>query len=312
MRDFDFKSIKIPPRMTPEEAKMLYDYVRASYFLDGCYLETGTAYGGSVAVAGMTFPRNICAIDPMDWDPRGTSDYVLKNITIPDSCKSLADCFAYNTHCPECHNRIFLFQNTSENVLKTWKDKISCLFLDSGFHEYELVSKELKFIDYVEDGGFILFHNDDLEGVKKAIREAICKYNLILMNHVGILAVFQKSSSHHRCYSCFSLSMRRLWEECNKLPVHQVNTLYELPTKLMYGILNCEKDPCGSPILHSVIKSYHADLNYPIIFGEDGTLFDGGHRVFKCIASGKPIRYVIWNKKKDFIPMMIDYLTYKI
>lgn len=304
-----FHKIKYRPRMSEAEAVALATWVNSCRYLPGVYMETGTAYGGSLMEVASAIPGAVHAIDPMDWNPRADKDYAIELKSESDNAnlQTIEDFFWDNVAASGIdRGRITLHKATSESVLSSWNTPISFMFLDSGTHDYELVHSELPFINHVVDGGMVAFHNTDLPGVKRAMQEAKEQFGLIHVASIGILDVYYKYSDEVKFFNGYRVSMKRLWDEVKSLHVNVASSLDDLRSQL-------NDPPTWSNLIsaqqNAMIAGPPLDVSHPVVIGSDASLFDGAHRIQWCVLNGLPIKWVTWNKDVSFFSRMTDWLV---
>jgi hypothetical protein len=76
----------------------------------------------------------------------------------------------------------------------------------------------------------------------------------------------------------------RLWEAAEGLPVYRVALadIAELDEDCWFG----GRAPTCREVADHALRIMNADLNRPVIFGSDGRLMDGGHRIARAWLDG--------------------------
>jgi predicted O-methyltransferase YrrM len=84
-------------------------------------------------------------------------------------------------------------QSLSEGALLKWDKQIGMLFID-GDHSYIGVKKDIKWINHVESGGIVAFHDYLLPKYKDSVVKAVneIKDSLVFDRHINSLIVFRK------------------------------------------------------------------------------------------------------------------------
>jgi len=96
--------------------------------------------------------------------------------------------------------KVIFFNMTSEQAFDIWdekiKRKVDGIFID-GEHTYDAVKKDSKWIKYIQDDGFIAFHDVEYQNkIRNFIEEYIVpKYKLIGIQ--GNLWIFRKSKEEN-------------------------------------------------------------------------------------------------------------------
>ncbi len=89
-------------------------------------------------------------------------------------------------------SKVDVVQGKSWEIARKWNKKIDVLFID-GDHRYKAVKKDFKnWEPYVVKGGFILMHDINFKGVRRAFKEILKIKKFSLKEKVGELVVIKK------------------------------------------------------------------------------------------------------------------------
>ena len=173
-----------PPMMDPPESDLLIKYVKKCKIH---FVEIGTYKGGSTSLISTYLPLGIrmTSIDIFKQAPRGSMSPKEKS-TYKEAKKTIKD--------QGNISKVDIIQGKSWEIARKWNKKIDVLFID-GDHRYKVVKKDFfNWEPHVIKNGFILMHDVNFEGVKKAYREILRNPRLILKEKIGNLAVIKKLS----------------------------------------------------------------------------------------------------------------------
>lgn len=93
--------------------------------------------------------------------------------------------------------------------------------------------------------------------------------------------------------------VERLWELARDLPVEAVPVQELLPILEKIHCILPDERSCMH-MAHHAKRVLNADLSYPILLAEDGSLFDGSHRIAKAWVMGhETIQVVRFPRKPE-------------
>lgn len=175
---------KNPPLIDPvPETVLLLKYIEKCKIH---FVEIGTYNGGASALISKYLPKNVnlTTIDIFKKPPKGS-------VPPPGDGPSLKE--ARETIKKEGKiSKVKIIKGVSWEVAKSWKKPIDVLFID-GDHRYEAVKRDFtSWESHVVKGGFILIHDINFKGVKKAFKEVIKNKRFFLQEIVGTFAVIKK------------------------------------------------------------------------------------------------------------------------
>jgi predicted O-methyltransferase YrrM len=152
--------------------EIVFLYNLAKRIQEGCtILEIGAFRGKSAIALGMGSKdgnkNKVYSIDPHD-DFIGMAGGVFGPQDLKHKYKNIVK--------SGLGDLIFCISLSSGQVAKIWDKRIGLLWID-GDHQYESVKNDFEFFStWVVSGGFVVFHDSEMEGVKKII-ERIDKPN---------------------------------------------------------------------------------------------------------------------------------------
>ena len=173
---------KNPPLMDPPETDLLIKYVKKCKIH---FVEIGTHKGGSASLISMYLPKGVrmTTIDIFRKAPKGSLSPEEKPTykEAKETIKEQGDI-----------SKVDIIRGSSWKIAKNWNKKIDILFID-GDHRYESVKKDFSYWKrHIVKGGFILMHDINFKGVKKALKEILQIEKFSLKEKVGTLVVIKK------------------------------------------------------------------------------------------------------------------------
>jgi predicted O-methyltransferase YrrM len=148
----------IPTHMTPQEQLMLYRLAK------GTCVEIGSYLGASACVMALALnPKHDKLYCVDTWN----------NETMPEGERDTFPEFTQNT--APFSSIITPLRGTSENIAKTFRDRIDFLFID-GDHSYDSVKKDVEvWFPHLNDRAVVCFHDTcgAFEGVLRVIDEDV-------------------------------------------------------------------------------------------------------------------------------------------
>jgi predicted O-methyltransferase YrrM len=173
---------KNPPLMDPPETDLLIKYVKKCKIH---FVEIGTHKGGSSALISKYLRKSagLTTIDAFEKSPK--SSFPPGN---PPSLKEAKE----NIEKEGDISKANIIKGVSWEIAENWERPVDILFID-GDHRYEAVKKDFtSWETHVVIGGFILMHDLDFKGVKKAFKELMKNPRFSLQEIVGTLAIIKK------------------------------------------------------------------------------------------------------------------------
>jgi predicted O-methyltransferase YrrM len=174
---------KNPPLMDPPEVDLLIKYVKKCKIH---FVEIGTHKGGSASLISKYLPSNVrlTTIDTFEKAPTGSVPPEEEPPTYDEARETIEK--------QGDISKVDIIKGCSWKVAEDWDRYIDVLFID-GDHRYVAVKKDFTCWEpYVVKGGYILMHDINLKGVKKAYRELLKSPIFSLQEKVGVLAVIKK------------------------------------------------------------------------------------------------------------------------
>lgn len=162
--------------LSEKELELLLKY--ADKKKGGNFLEIGSAFGQTtkkLADKGL-----VVAIDPLIPDKKGL---IMGTFAEDIMLKFMKNILGKNV----CY-----FPLKSEDLIKGWKDciKFDLIFID-GLHTYEQVKKDYEWLKYLNEGGYIIFHDTNMEQIREFI-DLVPMKELEYIDKVDSLKVFRR------------------------------------------------------------------------------------------------------------------------
>jgi len=159
---------------TPKEAMALYDLACALPNENPVVCEIGAWHGKSSVILAKgvikkNYPKLYC-VDPFDGisDKRSMADAMFHKESF-----GIKEIFIRNTKENHVDGIVTILQGYSYDVVHSFNDNLDLLLVD-GNHDYEAVLKDyLDWKKFVKADGFIAFHDSNLPGPNKVVREHI-------------------------------------------------------------------------------------------------------------------------------------------
>ncbi|NIO44729.1 MAG: hypothetical protein GTN36_04210 [Candidatus Aenigmarchaeota archaeon] len=173
---------KNPPLMEPCETDLLIKYVKKCKIH---FVEIGTYKGGAASLISKFLTKRVklTTIDIFEKAPKG-SLHPKKPPTYRQAKKTIEKQGKIS--------KVNIIKGNSWKVAKKWKRKIDVLFID-GDHRYKAVKKDfIEWEPFVIKRGFILMHDTNFKGVKKALKEVLKSSRFLLKERVVSLVVIKK------------------------------------------------------------------------------------------------------------------------
>lgn len=175
---------KNPPMMDPPETDLLLKYVKKCKIH---FVEIGTYKGGSASIISLYLPKGV-RMTTIDIFRKVHEDALSPEE--PPTLKEAKETVKKQGNI----SKVDIIQGNSWEIARKWSKKIDILFID-GDHRYETVKKDFaSWESYLVKGGFILMHDVNFKGVKKALKEILKIKRFSLTEKVGTLVVIKKLS----------------------------------------------------------------------------------------------------------------------
>jgi predicted O-methyltransferase YrrM len=174
---------KNPPLMDPLEVDLLIKYVKKCKIH---FVEIGTHKGGSASLISKYLPTSVklTTIDTFEKAPKGSVPPEEEPPTYDEARETIEK--------QGNLSKVDIIKGCSWKVAEYWNKRIDILFID-GDHRYIAVKKDItSWAPHVVKNGYILMHDVNLKGVKKAYRELLKSPRFSLEEKVGVLAVIKK------------------------------------------------------------------------------------------------------------------------
>ena len=176
---------KNPPLMNPPEVDLLIKYVKKCKIH---FVEIGTHKGGSASLISTFLPQGIgmTTIDIFRKAPEGSLPPEEKPSTYKEAKETINE--------QGNISKVDIIEGNSWKIAENWNKKIDILFID-GDHRYEAVKKDFtSWEPHLMKGGFIIIHDINFKGVKKALKEILKIEKISVEEKVGTLIVIKKLS----------------------------------------------------------------------------------------------------------------------
>lgn len=171
--------------MDPWEVDLLIKYARKCKIH---FVEIGTHKGGSASLISKYLPQNVklTTIDTFEKPPKGS----IPPEEEPPEFEEAKETIEKQGDI----SKVEIIKGHSWEVAETWNKEIDMVLID-GDHRYHAVKKDFNsWGPHVVKDGYILIHDIDFKGVRKAYREILRNSGFLLEERVGTLAVIKRKS----------------------------------------------------------------------------------------------------------------------
>ncbi len=168
---------QLPPgSFTEEDARLIMESLNRVKAIKGDCLEIGSDLGrSSTFIAGIIKDTShLLCVDI--WSNETWSEIASqlreKAASYPRRDPRAFAIFKYNIKKRGLDAVVTPIRNKSEEAVKEFKNPLKFIFID-GCHEYEYVKKDIEWVEYLVEGGEVVFHDytDSWPGVKAAVNE---------------------------------------------------------------------------------------------------------------------------------------------